>query len=135
MASRIKAINAYRPRIEQDKTVQKNELISYLAARTGQNEGAVDMGIKELRDALIFFSRAGRAVKVDGLGTWGPNIELDGALDVKYLADSALKNRLNDAGAFTGNIKNRENIGKTADELVALWNEQHPEDPVVVADD
>lgn len=135
MASRIKAINAYRPRIEQDKTVQKNELIAYMAARTGQNEGAVDLGIKELRDALIFFNRAGRAVKVEGLGTWGPNIELDGTLDVKYIADSSLKNRLNDSGTFTGNVKNRENIGKTAEELVQLWNEAHPEDPVPPAED
>ncbi|MFZ5856323.1 MAG: hypothetical protein ACOYZ6_05795 [Chloroflexota bacterium] len=42
---------------------------TYMAARTGQNEGAVDLGIKELRDALIFFNRSGRAVKVEGLGT------------------------------------------------------------------
>ena len=86
MASRIKVINALRPRVELDKTVQKGELVEYMAARTGQNEGAVDLGIKELRDAIIFFNRAGRSVKVEGLGTWTPNIGLDGTLDVQYRA-------------------------------------------------
>ena len=29
-----------------------------------------------------------------------------------------------------GTILNRRNVGKTPDELVALWNEDHPDDPV-----
>lgn len=130
MASRIKAINALRPRIVLDKTVQKDELVQYLAARTGQNEGAVDLGIKELRDAIIFFNRAGRSVKVDGLGTWTPNIGLDGVLDVQYRADSVLNNRLNDAGMFTGDIANRENIGLDGNGLVSKWNTDKSEDQV-----
>ena len=130
MATRIKAINALRPHIELDKTVQKGELVEYLASRTGQNEGAVDLGIKELRDAIVFFNRAGRSVKVDGLGTWTPNIGLDGALDVQYRADTFLNNRLNDAGTFTGNVNNHENVGKEANELVKKWNTDHPDDPV-----
>jgi hypothetical protein len=130
MASRIKIINALRPRVELDKTVQKGELVEYMAARTGQNEGAVDLGIKELRDAIIFFNRAGRSVKVEGLGTWTPNIGLDGTLDVQYRADTFLTNRLNDTGTFTGNVGNRENVGKEASELVTKWNTDHPDDQV-----
>ncbi len=130
MASRIKVINALRPHVELDKTVQKGELVEYLAARTGQNEGGVDLGIKELRDAIIFFNRAGRPVKVEGLGTWTPNIGLDGTLDVQYRADTFLTNRLNDAGTFTGNVDNRENVGKEAGELVTKWNADHPDDQV-----
>ncbi|MFZ5856322.1 MAG: hypothetical protein ACOYZ6_05790 [Chloroflexota bacterium] len=45
---------------------------------------------------------------------------------MKYIADSTLKNRLNDSGTFAGNVKNRENIGKTPDELVQLWNKTAP---------
>ena len=104
--------------------------MEYLAARTGQNEGAVDLGIKELRDAIIFFNRAGRPVKVEGLGTWTPNIGLDGTLDVQYRADTFLTNRLNDVGTFTGNVGNHENVGKEASELVTQWNKDHPDDQV-----
>ncbi len=87
--------------------------------------------IKELRDKLIEFTRSGRAVKIDGLGTWTPNIRLDGSFDIQYRADTAPVNGLNDPGTFTGTILNRENIDKTGDELVEKWNTDHPEDRVV----
>jgi hypothetical protein len=131
MASKIKAIGAYRPRIEQGNTVQKPELLRAASRATGLVEGTLDYGIKELRDQLIEFMRAGRAVKIEGLGTWTPNITLDGTLDVQYRADTALNNGLNVPGTFTGTILNREHIGRSGDELVAKWNTDHPEDLVV----
>lgn len=130
MASRITAINAYRPRIEAGNTVQKPELIRQLARATGLNEGTTDLSMKEMRDMIIESLRAGRGVKVEGLGTWLPNIDVAGQFDVQYRMDSFLKNALNAEGVFTGTIINRENIGKTSDELVALWNADHPDDPV-----
>ena len=130
MAIRIKAIGAYRPRLEQGNTVQKPELLRAASRATGIVEGTLDLGIKELRDQIVEFCRAGRAVKVEGLGTWTPNIGLDGSLDIQYRADTALVNGLNVPGVFSGTIINRENIGKTGDELVEMWNNEHPEDPV-----
>jgi len=134
MASRIKAIGAYRPRIEQGNTVQRPELIRALSRATGLVEGSIDMVIKELRDQVIEFNRAGRAVKVEGLGTYAPNISLDGTLDLQYRADTAFGNGLNIPGIFTGTILNRENIGKTSDELVQKWNTENPEDQVAITD-
>jgi len=134
MASRIKAIGAYRPRVEQGNTVQRPELIRALSRATGLVEGSVDQVIKELRDQIIEFNRAGRGVKVDGLGTYAPNISLDGTLDLQYRADTAFGNGLNIPGIFTGTIINREHVGRTSDELVARWNAQHPEDPVVFSE-
>jgi len=130
MANRIKAINAYRPQVELGQTVQSEELNRYLADRTGLNEGEVSLVTKELRDAVIFFNRAGRGVKLEGLGSYLPNLQLDGTFDLQHRLDTAVKNGLNTPGVFTGSIKNRENIGKSADDLVALWNAAHPDDPV-----
>jgi len=130
MAYRLSAIGAYRPRIELGNTVQKVELARYLADRTGLNEGSVELVIKELRDAIIFFNRAGRAVKIEGLGTYTPGIDLEGTFDVLYRADTDLKIGLNAHNAFSGTIRLRENIGKSAENLVALWNGAHPDDPV-----
>ena len=135
MAHRIKAINAYRPRIEQGNTVQKPELIRAVSRATGIVEGSLDQNIKELRDQLIEFLRMGRAVKVEGLGTWTPTIALDGTLEIQYRPDSSIGYGLNIPGVFNGTIINRENIGKTSEELIQLWNEQHPEDPVPPAED
>jgi hypothetical protein len=130
MAYRLSAIGAYRPRIELGNTVQKVELARYLADRTGLNEGSVELVIKELRDAIIFFNRAGRAVKIEGLGTYTPGIDLEGAFDVQYRADTDLKSGLNAPHTFSGTIRYRENIGKRVADLIALWNGTHPDDPV-----
>ena len=65
-----------------------------------------------------------------GLGTYAPKVGLNGVFDVAHRLDKALKNRLNASGDFKVEIGNRDMIGKTADELVARWDEEHPDDPV-----
>ena len=51
-------------------------------------------------------------------------------LDIQDRADTALTNGFNLPGTFTGTIINRENIGKTADDLVVMWNAENPADLV-----
>jgi hypothetical protein len=97
---------------------------------TGLVEGSVDLSIKELRDQIIAFNRTGRAVKVEGLGTFAPNIDLNGTLAITYRPDPTLNFGLNAPGTFTGTIANREFIGKSPTELVERWNNEHPEDPI-----
>ena len=134
MAHRIQIISIYRPRIEQGNTVQKPELIRAVSRATGIVEALLSYVITELRDKIIEFLRSGRAVKIEGLGTWTPNIGLDGSISIQYRADTALVNALKIPGTFTGRINNRENIGKSGDELVAKWNEEHPEDQVAFSE-
>ena len=131
MAPRIKAVNAYRPRIEQGNTVQKPELLRAVSRATSLVEGSGDLVTKEMRDQIIMFCSAGRAVKVEGLGIFSPSIDLEGSLSISFRADPAFANGLNMPGNFSGRIINRENIGKTSDELVTLWNNQNPDDQVV----
>jgi hypothetical protein len=134
MAPRIKAVNAYRPRIEQGNTVQKPELVRAVSRATGIVEGTLDQSIKEVRDQVVEFCRAGRAVKVDGLGIFTPTIDLDGYFAISFRADPAMNAGINFPGTFSGTIVNRENIGKTSDELIAKWNTDHSDDPVIVTD-
>jgi nucleoid DNA-binding protein len=130
MAKRIRAIGAYRPKVKLGKTVQMQELVAYIAERTGVNEGELSIALKEMRDAVVFFNLAGRAVKLEGLGTYAPKVGLDGTFDVSHRTARELKNRLNAPGAFAGDIDNRDMIGKTSNDLVARWNEEHPGDLV-----
>ncbi len=130
MAKRHTAIAAYRPHIELGNTVQKAELSLYLSNRTGLSEGSVELVLKGLPDAIVFFARSGRPVRIDDLGTYTPDINLDGSFVPLYQADAELKDRLNARNFFSGTIQHRENVGKTADELVAMWNRDHPDDPV-----
>ena len=129
MTSRIRAIQAYRPRVKIERTVQMKEVVGYIAGRTGFNTGEILGVLAELRDAIVFFNQDGYGVKLEMLGTFLPNIRLDGTFDVQYRLDKSLRNGLNQ-DEFHGTILNRGNIGKTAAELVAQWNEEHPDDPV-----
>jgi hypothetical protein len=88
--------------------------------------------MSELKFRIVEYCRSGRAVKVDGLGTWSPSIALDGTFSVQFRPDLAFNYELNQPGAFTGTIINRENIGKTSEELVARWNTENPDDQVLL---
>ena len=79
---------------------------------------------------LISFNHQGRAVKLEGLGTYTLSIDLAGTLKVSHRADKALKNALNAQGAFKGEITNRANIGKTGADLTEMWDADNPDDMV-----
>lgn len=72
----------------------------------------------------------GQAVKIEGLGTFTPTIRADGRFDILFRADADLLRQLSDTTKFYAKILNKANIGKSAEELAALWNEENPEDRV-----
>ncbi len=59
-----------------------NEIVSFIAGRTGLNRGIISMVLFEIKDALVVFHLAGRSVKLDGLGCYTPTIDLKGNIDV-----------------------------------------------------
>jgi hypothetical protein len=129
MASRITALNHYRPMIEYRKTAGPHQVAEYIAMRTGLNRGEIIMVLAELHDAILFYNGQGQGVKLESLGTYLPNINYQGQFDVAYRMDSELKRALN-AGDFSGSLRNKQSIGKSSDEIIALWNSEHPDDPV-----
>ncbi len=56
---------------------------------------------------------------MEGIGIFTPSIKLDGRIRINFRINRRLQERLNMSGAFTGEFKNRENIGKTMVELEA----------------
>ena len=130
MATKIAAINYYRPRVVQGRNVEINELVGYLSGRTGLNEGEIRYVVTEMRDALTYFSTQGRGLRLEGLGIWRADIALTGEFRVLYRADRWLINALNAPRRFQGEIANRQYIGFSSAALVELWNTEHPEDPV-----
>jgi len=130
MSYRIKAVAEYRPRIASSRPCEMPELARYLADRTGLHVTQVRYVLGELQAGIMNFSRSGRAVRLEGLGTFTPSIDLDGKITINHRADTQLINQLNTPGVFEGEIVHRENIGKRADDLMELWNEEHPTDPL-----
>ena len=130
MATKIEAINAYRPKLVLNPTAKLYQLVDFIAMRTGTNKGVIQLVLAELNDAITFFNLQGTPVKLEGLGTYAPNIDIGGEFDISHRTDQEIIKALNSNGAYRGVIANRENIGKTSDELVAIWNTEHPTDLV-----
>lgn len=130
MADKIKAIYTYSLRIKQGLTVDMQRLVHLISRRSGLNQGTVLNVLMELRDAFVYHANVGEAVKLDGLGTFTPTIGLDGEFKIKYRMDKWLKNLMNAPGEFKGDLENKEMIGKTVDELIEKWNEDHPNDKI-----
>ncbi len=131
MASRISALNHYRPQIEYGETADWHEVAEYIASHTGLGKADIIRVLLELQRAIIYFLLRGHGVKLEGLGTYLPNINYQGVFDVAYRLDRSLKRALNIKGDFKGRIRNKKNIGKDAHEVFALWDQEHPEDPVL----
>lgn len=118
------------PDIKLGKRAELNDLVEFIARSTGLNESTIRQVLIELRDTVVFFNLRGQPVQLEGLGTYTPTIDLEGAINVGHRADTYIKGHLNAAGAFKGDIMRREYIGKSGDDLVAIWNADHPDDPV-----
>jgi len=107
-----------------------NELVSAVANRTGLNKGDVLLSVNELRDNIVSIALSGRGVKIDGLGTFTPKVNLKGEISLSVRLDSSISADLNKRKAFEGNIENREMMGKTVQDIIAKWNELPPDDLV-----
>jgi len=87
MTSRIKAINHYHPRVKISKTVDTQALAEYIGEISTFHESEVTAMLKGLSYVMLKFIRKGRSVKIEGLGTFLPNVELSGRVDLQYRAE------------------------------------------------
>jgi len=129
MAKKIQAINAYNPRIDLIEAADEERFMGLVTQRTTLSPGVVKNVQESEVEALIGLLQEGRPVHT-GIAIFTPVMELDGDVKVSVRVDKRILAALNTPGAFTGKIIHPENIGKTSDDLVALWNEAHPDDPV-----
>jgi hypothetical protein len=130
MAQKITAIRRYRPEIERMPTRQTPEIIDEMCRSTTLSRGVIRNVVDQLQEALMVTFHEGRAAKIEGLGTFTPTIRMDGSLDVLFRPEPDMLRQLNDKTRFKAKILNKDSIGKSADDLVARWNAEHPEDPV-----
>jgi hypothetical protein len=129
MAKRIQAITSYRPRINLGDAARVERFMELITNRTTLSSGVVKNVQEAEVETLIGLLLEGRPVHT-GAAIYTPSIDLDGDLEIKVRVDKRILSALNSPGAFRGRITNAENIGKSSDDLVALWNEAHPDDLV-----
>ena len=129
MAKKIQAIQAYRPRIDLGDSTKTERFLELITQRTTLSPGVVKNVQESEVETLIGLLLDGHAVHT-GTALYTPNIDVEGKFSVTVRVDKRILRALNGDGAFRGKLINAENIGMTSDQMVAVWNEEHPTDPV-----
>jgi hypothetical protein len=131
MAKLLQAVVAYGPRIDLIEAAQPQRFMELITRRTTLSAGVVRNVQESEMETLIDLLTEGRPVHT-GVAIFTPSIDLEGNLNINVRLDKRMIAALNAPGAFTGKIKNRENLGKTSQELAELWNEENPDNRVML---
>jgi nucleoid DNA-binding protein len=129
MAKRVEAIAAYCPRIKEQVTISLDTVAEDIKGKSSFSKGDVKGLVTCLCESIASYLRAGHRVKIKGLGLFSPSIKLDGKFNIGVRIDTKLKTDIGEP-EFFGTIKNKSMIGKSPEDLVELWNKEHPNDPV-----
>ena len=132
MAKLIQAFSKYCPKIDLMEAADPKRFMELITQRTTLSTGVVKNVQESEVETLIGLLKEGRSVHT-GVAIFRPTIDAQGNLSVSVHVDKRITSALNVPGAFTGKVNNSANIGKTTDEIVYLWNQDHPEDMIVFA--
>ena len=132
MAKKIQAWAAYGPKITLGDPMKKEELIENIIAATNQSRGSVLAVLSELDVQIEAGLKAGRIVQLPNGTHFEPIGKKDGSVDIGVRVNPDLDKKVN--AGFRGTWVNSGNIGKAEAEIVALWNEEHPDDQIPVED-
>lgn len=132
MATILQAINQYGPRLELQKTTTLEDVGNWISMRTSLNKHEVMMALGEISEAVLFYNLMGSPVKLNKVGIFSPSIDRDGKLKINARPDMALKSGINNHGGYRGPVMNKHRTGISNAELKALWDADHPEDPLVI---
>jgi hypothetical protein len=128
MANKIKAWSRFGPRLEPKEPMVSEEIIENIVNATNQSRGSVLAVLSELDVQLESGLKAGRVVKLPNGTHYRPVGKKDGKVDIQVRVNPAIDKNVN--VNFRGKWRNAENIGKSEAEIIALWNEAYPEDPI-----
>lgn len=102
-----------------------------ITARTTLSAGVVK-NVQECEvETLISLLKEGRRIH-SGVAVFTPSIDTRGRLNVSVKVDRRITSMINREGGFKGTINNSQNISLSREQYVARWNEEHPDDPIVL---
>ncbi len=131
MATKIEAWVEFGPRLEPTDPITPEGLIERIVNATNQTRGSVKAILDELDVQTEICLKEGHIVQLPNGTHFKPSGHKDGSIDINVRVNPRLVRNVNTG--FRGRWKNAENIGKTEAEIIALWNDAHADDPIVVA--
>ena len=132
MARLISIINLLRPKIKSQGIVSLDMLAARMARQSTTFDEAEMVGIfRKMTREIIVALQNGETVKLDGVINIQPQMKVGGQVGLSLRADRSAIAGLNDPQLWPASkVTNHVHMRKTTDELVVLWNEEHPDDLV-----
>jgi len=131
MPSKLTAVNKLRPKIIKQGTVTMERMSVRVAKNTTFHEEEIYSILRLFRRESINALQAGETVKIDGLVSISPNMQVGGDVKMSIRGDRGAVAELNNPLLWTADkVSNHENLSKSSDELVAKWNAENPDDLV-----
>lgn len=129
MAKKIQVWSKYGPRVALSDPMTPEEVIENVVSATNQSKGSVLAVLSELDVQIKAGLKAGRIVRLPNGLRFEPVGKKDGYINIVVDVSSEMDTAVN--STFRGKWVNSDNIGKSESEMIALWNEKHPEDPIL----
>jgi hypothetical protein len=131
MAKKIQAWTAFGPRILLGDPLTPKDIIENIVAATNQSKGSVLAVLAELDVQIEAGLKAGRIVQMPNGTHFQPTGKKDGSVNIDVRVNPELDKKVN--AEFRGKWANSQNIGKSEADIIAQWNEAHPDD-LIAAD-
>jgi hypothetical protein len=128
MAKKIQAWVEFGPRVQLSDPMTPREIIESLVNATNQSRGSVLALLSELDVLIEAGLKAGRIVQLPNGTHFEPVGKKDGSVIVAVRVNPEVTRRVNNE--FHGKWLRPENRGITEAEVIELWNQAHPDDPL-----
>jgi len=128
MAKKIEAWTKFGPRLEPTDPMTGEELIDNIIAATNQSRGSVLAVLAELDTQIETGLKAGRIVQLPNGTHFKPTGKRDGKIVVDVRVNPEVVRQVN--AGFRGKWRNVQNIGKPEADIIAQWDQAHPDDPI-----
>ncbi len=128
MAHKVQAFATYGPRIKSGSPMEAEEFIEQLVVSTNQSRGSLVAMLAEMESISEGALKSGRIVRLPNGMTLRPVMKRDGHIEIAVRVNRDLTRRVN--AGFRGKVINSENIGKSDDEIVEIWDKNHPDNQI-----
>ncbi len=126
MAQKIKMWRELGPQLAPATPMLAEEIIDEIVSGTNQSRGSILAVLSELDVVIEKGLKAGRIVKLPNDTSFRPTGRKDGSIHINLRLNPRITKAVN--SDFRGKWLNAANINSSEEEMVALWNELHPED-------
>ena len=127
MAKKIKMWAELGPKLAKADPITGEDIVEQLVQATNQTRGSILAVLSELDEVILQGLRNGRIVQLPNGAHYQPYGKKDGSIKVRVHLPRRMQKQI---AAQRARWQNAANINKSEEEMIALWNEAHPDDPI-----